>query len=299
MTQSVMMRLVIGDDGSNTDLIATNGILLAVMDCDLGATEVFGTDTGSRGTRQRFDCGSRKLGESVSGGFTLQPTKTQLDWLIKRFMGDNVSAFPSGAATPQETLMNHVAYVDKVADIYKYTRLRFNSLRFSASEGDYLKVRVDFTGSREYNGQTWPTGVQIPTSFDCASEYVCSDIALNVGGTGYPFKALSWQVGNAIAVQQENSLYPTVFETQDFEVSGNGTFGVRSDTIALYKRGVTGDAASIVLNDGTNTYTFSFANVKIPAQNNIPIPDQGTITMDLGLQCFRTSGSHSLSITKA
>lgn len=299
MSQSNMMRLVIGDDSSVTDAIAANGILLNVMGCDLGATEVFGTDTGSRGTRQRYDCGARKLGESVAGGFTIQPTKTQLDWLIKRFIGDNTSSFPAGAATPQETLTNLVAYVDKVSDIYKFTRLRFQSMRFTATEGDYLKVRCDFVGSREYGGQTWPAGVPIPTSFDCATEYVASDIAIAVAATNYPFKSLNWGISNNVAPQQENSLYPLVFEVGELEVSAGGTFNVRSDTIALYKRGVTGDAVSIVLADGTTTYTFSFANAKIPANNNIAIPEEGTITMDLAMQIFRTSGSHSISITKA
>lgn len=75
------------------------------------------------------------------------------------------------------------------------------------------------------------------------------------------------------------------------------TLAYRSDTAAMYRRGVAGDAVSLKFNTGSKLYTFTMANVKAPGQK-IQVPDSGEITMNFAGKVFRTSGSNALSIAK-
>lgn len=298
MSQSHELRVLLGDDDGAGAIASGTGILLSAINCDLKGTERFAVNNGKRATRQRWDCGARLVGEDVVGGFDIKPTAAQLDWFIERMIGDNISGYPAGAAVPKETMSKLVAYVDKGADNYKYPSLVISDVTITMPEGDHINMRVNFVGQREYDGETWPSGGGIPTTYSCASAFVASDVVFTVDATAFSFKTLTLAINNMIAPgQQENALYRTIFETQGLDVSASGTFGVRSNTIALYRRGVAGDAATIVLDDGTDTYTFSLGNLKIPGEGGT-VPDEGEITMNLAGAAYRTTGADQISIAK-
>lgn len=290
MSQSHEMRLLIADNSTGTTLPIT----LASQGCDLLGTPIFGTDPGRRGTRQDYSCGARLLGETVSGGFEFQPSATELDYILKRCMGDRIATFPATPLVPGETLPQFYVYVDKGPTNFRYDLCVYNRVQLSLREGDYLKVRCDLIGSAEASGVTWPT----PTSIACASEYVCSDVTFTLGGTSFPFKNLTINIDNMIAgQQQENALYRTIFESEGLRITLDGTLGYRSDTTAFYRRAVAGDVGTLVFSDGTATYTWSFANLKIPGAGPT-VPAQGEITQSPKMQAFRTAATDVVTVTK-
>lgn len=292
MAQSYQQRLLLADLQAGTGATA---ISLAPLDCDLAGRRVFGEDTGKRGTRQEFDCGARILSEDVGGGFNIRPTVAEIDWFLQRAVGDRISTFPTTPLVPGETLPQFYGYRDVVADRYRYDLLVIDKLVVSGSEGQYLNFRFDFAGQKEVGAVTWPAS---PPAISCASQYILADLVFTLGGTVYPFKSFELSIDNKIAPgQQENALFRTQFESQGLTIGLNMTFATRSDTIALYRRAIAGDAGSLAMNNGTNTYTWAFANVKIPGDAP-QTPSEGEITMALKMMIKRTTGTNALTVTK-
>lgn len=285
------MRILLADNQAGT----TNPISIAARNCNLLGNQVFGSDPGKRGTRQQFACGARLLREDCVGGFNLYPTVTQLDWLIERMIGDNISGYPAGAATPKETLPPIYAYVDKGDEIFRYDELRVATIGISIRSGDYIDFRFDFIGKDETNGVTWPGAAP---AIDCASEFVASDVAFNYDATAYNFKTLDLSIDNSILEDQhENALKRTLFEAGDLVVNFSTNFGYRVATKALYRAGIAGAAASVVVGDGTTTYTIAIGNLKIPGPGPI-VPDTGEITMSPNMMGYRTAAAQQIQFTK-
>lgn len=292
MSQSHEMRLLLADNQAGT----TNAISIAAKGTDLIGDREFGRDDGRRGTRERYACGDRVLKEVVAGGFEFNPTAAELDWFLKRCMGDNIAGFPAGAAVPGETLPQFYGYVDKGPKNFRYDLLVIGRIALTVREGDYLTCRVDLVGSAETPDVTWPA---TPPAISCADEFICADVVFSLAATAYPFKTLDLSLDNVIAPDQhENAVNRTIFESEDLITSLQGTFGYRTDTMALYRRAVAGDAATIVINNGTNTYTFSFANLKIPGRGPT-VPAQGEITMMPAMEARRTTIARSISVAKS
>lgn len=295
MSQAPEMNIIFADaDGS--DNLSTNGILIAARNCDLGGDENFAYNTGKRGTRQPYSCGARKTREIVGGGFDCFPTEVHLDWLIQRMMGDNKSVFPASPATPGETPVTFAGVIDKGYDNFKYTKLCIADLSLTLPEGDLVSARVNMVGSKETSGATWPT-LGTPPTLDCGDCCAVADSVLTVAGTDYSFKNAQLSISNNIPDIIENSMWRLRFEYGELDVNLNVTLAYRSDTAAMYRRGVAGDAVSLKFNTGSKLYTFTMANVKAPGQK-IQVPDSGEITMNFAGKVFRTSGSNALSIAK-
>lgn len=294
MGTSKDLRILLADNAAGT----TNAISFAARNCDLIGNQRFGRDDGKRGTRKQFACGARVLGEDVAGGFDLYPTAAQLDWIIQRFMGNNIATYPAAAASAQETLHPIYGFVDKGPSNFRYDLLHFSSIIFSFREGDYLNVRLNFVGSAEAGDVTWPVGAP---AIDCDSEYVSSDVVFTYDSDPYAFKTLDLTVDNGILPgQQENALNRTIFEADDFMVDLNGTFGYRTDTKALYRQAIAGAAASIAMDDGNDVYTFSFGNLKLPGEGP-KMPDSGETIMSLAMKAYSVfdPAAEQLSIAKS
>lgn len=291
MSQSHELRILLADNAAGT----TNAISIAAIGTDLIGDQEFGEDPGRRGTRQEFACGARLLREVVSGGFELQPTATQLDWFLQRGLGDAIASFPASPVTPGETLPQFYAFVDKGPTNFRYDKVVIARMGLSVRESDYLKLRVDLIGSAEASGVSWPAS---PPAIACASEYVCSDAVFNLAATPYPFKSMDLSIDNQIADgQHENAILRTVFESEGLQIALNGQFAYRADTTGLYRRVVAGDAGSLVFSNGTNTYTFSFANLQIPGKGPT-VPGRGEITQNPTMRAKATAASPQITVTK-
>lgn len=292
MPQAQELRILLADNQAGT----SNAISIAARNCDLAGQLTYGEGSGKRGTRQQYACGDRILREDVSGGFEIYPTAAELDWLIERFMGDNISGYPAGAATPKETLPKIYAYVDKGDELFRYDELVVASLGIQIRESDYINFRVDFIGKDETSGVTWPA---TPPDIDCDSEFIASDVSFNIAAAAWPFKQIDMLISNSIPQNQhENSVKRTIFEAGPLVANMQVLLGYRTSTKALYRRGIAGDNnATLVLSDGSDTYTLTFGNLKAP--DGAPtVPDEGEITNTLNFSIKRTPTVQQISIAK-
>lgn len=253
-------RLLLADNSAGS----TNPIVIPVIDTDLVADEEWGEDPGARGTRQRFSCGSRILSHNIVGGFTVQPSESIMDWIIERMMGDNISGYPTSPAVPGSTLPSIYVYLDKGPNIYRYDLCIIESVVFSFAEGQYVSMRVNLMGSRQYGSISWPG---TPPAMPCEEEYAASDVTFTLDSTAWSFKSGTLTIRNVMVGSQENTLYRANFETNNLIVDLDLQTGVRSDTVDLYGRGIAGDdSVTLALVNSDATYTMTFDNFKIPGR---------------------------------
>jgi hypothetical protein len=92
--------------------------------------------------------------------------------------------------------------------------------------------------------------------------------------------------------QYENSLTPTRFETQDLGVQLTVQTAFRSDTLALYDAALAGAEASLVVSDGTVSYSFNFGNIKYMA-GGPTVPGRGRINQSLTFEAARKANTTS------
>lgn len=269
--------------------ISTAPKYMAFQTCDLVGMREFGRDEGHRGTRQRSSCRARVVSDTSGGSWSIKPSVTEMDWLLLHYLG----AGTGGSGSPwkiAETLPLYYALVDKVAAKYLYT-LAPSKLTIAGSEKQYLLWTADTVGGAETEWVSlWPT--ISPAFAECGTAFLFADAVLTYGGVEYPMQSFSLSIDNAIDGQQyENSITPSRFEAADSIVQLSVKCAFRSDTKALYRAAVAGATGSLVISNGvglgTHSYTFSFANLKIP--NGGPkIPVTGRINFDLTMEAYRT-----------
>jgi len=280
--------------GATDSGFSTDKITLGCVDCDLIGDRMFGVSQGLTGDRQELACKAAILGETVSGGFNIKPTPAEFDWILDRAIGSNTGT-PWLIGT---TLPSYHLWIKKGGlQTFLYAGLRTNRLIISGNELDFLNVRVDTMGQAE----TEVSDPSSPAALDCAATFAFSTIVLTIGGTAFLLKSFQLTIDNRIqAQQQENNATRQIFEAGRLGVSLNVTCGYRSDTKALYRKGIAGDDnCTLAITNGTSTYTFSFGNLKIPTSGP-KVPADGEVTMDLTMNSYKsTNGTYpQLKIVK-
>ena len=292
MSQSTTSRLMVADDAT----IATNPLWFSFTECTLKGERQFGRDDGHRGTRQRSSCRARILSDLSNGGWAGKFSVTEIDWIIKRTLGSGAGTSGVSPWVFAEAPAAIYALADKVAAKYLYG-LQISSLEISGQEAQYLNWAVECVGGAESVwSDAWPAS---PTAPECGTAFTFADATLTYDSTAYELQSFRLRIDNAFDGQQyENAITPTRFEAQDAIVTLEAQCAFRSDTLALYRAAVAGATATLVITDGTTTYTFTFGNLKIP--NGAPtVPATGRINMPLQMEAFRTAAAQQLSITKA
>lgn len=291
MSQATASRMMLADNSA----ISTNPLWPSFLDCGIVGNREFGRDEGHRGTRQRSSCRARILSDKSGGPVNMRASVTEIDWLIKRALGSGAGS-GGDPWVLAEAPAGIYALVDKVAAKYLYP-LWINRLEISGSEKNYLNWMVDTMGGAESVwGSAWPGS---PSAPECGTAFITADCVLTYNSVAYKFQNFRLTIDNAIDDQQyENSITPTRFESQDAIIQLTAQCALRSDTIDLYRAAVAGAAGSLAISDGTTTYTFTFANMKIP--NGGPtIPAQGRINMPLTIDCLRTAAAQQISVVKS
>lgn len=269
-------------------------IALGVRDLDLVGDRDFGVAQGKRGTRQDYSCRAAQLSETISGGFNIFPTDTELDWLMNRAFGTNAGT----PWVPGETLPAWHLWVKKGGiQTFKYTGLRTSRFVLSGAETQFLNLRVDCVGQTETEVSDIAPGAIV---VECDTIFPFASIVLTIGGTAFSIKSFELAVDNQIAAgQQENAASRTIFESEGLAVTLNVTCGYRADTKALYRKAVAGDdGATLAFTNGTNTYTWTFGNLKIPNRGPT-VPERGEVTMNPAMVAFRTVANPIFSVAKS
>lgn len=293
MAQAVSTTVFVADDSG----FSTNNIALGVDDIDLRGDLEYAVSTGKRGTRQPYECRSRIVAERILGGFSIKPTDTEIDWIVERMIGDNITGYPAGSASPGETLPQWHIWVDKGGEqTFLYSPVLFGSVTISGAELAELIWRCELVGTAE----TQPSDLTPVPLVDCDNQFIFSDCELTIGGTAYSIKSFDLTIDNQFGDgQYENNTQRSIFESEGIAVGLDIVAAYRSDTKALYRRGIAGDDnCTLEITDGTNTYTFTFGNLKAPATGPT-VPSVGEITQSLSFQAFRTTSAPILSIAKS
>ena len=279
MSQSVATRMMLA-----ADAILTSPIWVEFRDCSLAGKRQFGSTEGHRGTRQPASCRARILSDMCDGTIAGRLSVTEIDYLMPLALGTTASS----TLVPGETINAFFALVDKVAALYLYNGLRINTFSLSGSELNYLDWSFGCLGLTETTyGSAWPVS---PIAPECGTAFAFNDVVFTYSGTTYKPSTFTLNINNNLQPLTENSISPYSYETGAMEVSLDMTFDFRANNLALYRAALAGAAASLAMSDGTTTYTFSFANLKIP--DGAPtIPQSGRVNMPLKMMAYRATNA--------
>jgi hypothetical protein len=221
----------------------------------LALTETQTHSNGIRGHRSRQKSRVRTTREAVAGSITMNPTATELDLLLPRiFGGDTILA---------DTLPETFITVDRVAKVFEYVKCVCGQGVISGSSGQPLQLVTDWEGETETvtNAGTFPE-ITPPTD----GIFVFSDIVLTLDGTPREVDEFSLTINNLLSTElYRNAISREEIPAADREVTLSATLPYDTANVDLYDAAIAGAAGSLVFSDGSDTYTFILANVKIPA----------------------------------
>lgn len=293
MSQSYSSTVYASSSAAWPGVLTANEIALGVRDLDILGRRNFGIAQGKSGTRQDYACRAANLDEVVAGGFNIFPTDAELDWLMNRSFGTNAGT----PWVPGETLPAWYLWSKKGGvQTFYYAGLRTARLVLSGAESQFINARIDVVGASEAEVSDL---TPVP-AVDCDTIFPFSSIVLTINAVAYKIKSFELAFDNRIAAGQiENATTRSVFESEGLGVSLNVTVAYRSDTKSLYRQAIAGhDSATLAFSNGTNTYTVTFGNLKIPNDGPV-VPETGEVTMGLGMMAFRTLTLPTFSIAKS
>lgn len=234
--------------------VSLNGTAMAVQSCTLGKKESLLQRNGIRGTRAHFDTDVRKGPQRIGGTITLEPSYSELVAIMALAIG-------SGGNTA-DSLTSFNAVVDRKTKVDTYTGCKIGRATISASQGGIVSVSLDLVGQTEVvNTGTVSTPISgIP--------YIMSDIALNLANTAREAFGFSLVIDNHLDAERFlNATTLSQVVEMDRTVTLQATVPNNDTNYDLYNQAVGGAAGTLALNNGTNTGTFSFGRLQVPAES--------------------------------
>lgn len=215
---------------------------------------------GIRGTRSRHS--SRvKVGQTVvSGPVVMNPSPTEIDLLLPWILGGTTSG---GVTAVAETLPTRVVGIKRVRKMATFSGVRVGRAVLEGSQGQPVSLTLDLEGTSETEAAVgnWPT-----ITFPSDNMFVFAELAMTIDGAVRHFSQFSLTIDNVLQADRFlNSLTRDKIEAQDRIVTLDLALPYDDENEDLYDIPVAGVAASLVLSDGTTTYTIDFANVKAAA----------------------------------
>ena len=264
------------------------------VSCTLARQDTHVYSQGIRGTRSRDKSRARIARRAVSGQIVLEPTPTEIDFLLPYILGGTTSM---GATDVADSLPSLVIGVDKVTKVYTYTGCRVGRAVFSGQAGQAVQLTLDIeaTDETEAAGGSFPA-VSLPTD----NFFVMSDLTLTLLSVARKFGRFALTIDNMLdAERYVNSLTRTQIAPQDRQVTLEVDTPFTNDNADLYGAAIAGAAGSLVMSDGTVTYTMAFGNCKIPA-DGAEVSGKTEILLPLTVNLFADGTTASeLKITKS
>lgn len=266
---------------------------IEVLSSTLKKTDTHVHSPGLRGSRSRRKYRVRQTRTQVSGAFNMNPTATELDWWIEKILGGTTSV---GVTDVAETLPEFFATVDKVTKVASYSGLRVARATLSGSSGEPLALSVEMEGEDETigNAGTFPS-LTLPTD----NMFVFSDIVFNIEGSAREVDDFTLTVDNfLLADLYRNSLTRDEIPAADRLVTLAATVPYTPDNSDLYAALIAGAAASVVISDGSSTYTLDVANAKVPADAPEVPALNAEIPLPINVNFYADDTNSELKITK-
>lgn len=263
------------------------------MGCSIGKSGTHVPSHGVRGSRSHIAESVNDGPYSVGGGLRLEPRPDDLDDLLPWIMG---ATFSGSTITIGDTLTDRFVTVDKVAKVYTYAGCRVNTATFRSAAGQNLALELDVQGKTETEGNagTFPA---ISASLSNLQPYIHHQGVLTLDSTAREFDNAVLTIDNALILDRFfNSQTRIELPSDDLTVSLEIDNPFTATDIALYNLAVAGIAGSLVYTNGARSVTFSFANLKAPAQI-IAAAQRGETIHRIPFTGYRTSSTACLVIT--
>lgn len=249
---------------------------------------------GLRGTRSRFGERVRITREHVGGQLVMEPTATEIDWWIEKILGGTTAA---GVTDVDETVPEFYMAVDKITKVPIFNKLKVAKCVISGSSGQPIRFTLDLEGEDETTGAaaSFPS-LTMPTD----DIFICSDVVLTLGGSAREINEFALTIDNMLLVDlYRNSISRVEIPASDRMVQLTATPPYTSDNSDLYDAAIAGAAATLVISDGTATYTFAAANAKIPAVGPDVPAAGGEIVLPLTVDWYADASDSECKCTKS
>ena len=255
------------------------------------------TDSGNRairGSRSHTKERSRQTLQRIIGDINLEPSPTELDNILPKILGASASGDTFAVA---ETLPSFNVAIDRIAKVHTYSGCVVSRAVFSGSQNGYIRLKATImgTGESEGNSGTFPA-VTYPTD----SPYILSEGVLTLEGGTRLFNQFALIVDNVIVPEYNNSLLPTSLCPNDRRVYLAVNTPYTSSETTLYTTPEVSDAGAagtLVFTSGSDSITFSLANLK-PVELRTPtVRGKRQIRFQTTYQAFMSGSTNEIEVT--
>jgi hypothetical protein len=258
---------------------------MSILACEVGKKETMLRRNGIRGTRSHIDGDARKGPQHIGGTIRLEPSYAELVALMSLAIG-------SGGNT-SETIPSFNTVVDRYERVDTYTGCKVNRATITGQQGGIINVQLDVIGQTEVQN----TGsVAAPNS---GVPFIFSDLALNLANAVQEAFSFQLVIDNHIDPERFlNSLTLSQTVELDRTVTLQTVHPYNDTTVSLYDQAVQGSAGTLALNNGTNTGTFSFGTLQVPAESP-HIPGKTEVQLTLNMQAASNTAANTKEIAFA
>lgn len=248
---------------------------------------------GIRGTRSRLADRTRIVSEAITGTILMRPTIAEIDLLLPRIFG---AATVAGVTSLSDSMIEFQVMVDRVAKVFTYEGCRISRATIQGSSGGPIEFSLDIEGETESigNAGTFPS-----ISVDTGNMYVFSDITLTLNAVATEVSSFSLVIDNMLDTGRfMNSVTRAEIPAQDRQVTLTLEVPYTTTNVALHDIAIAGIDGTLVMNNGTSTYTVDFGNLK--SQANSPVAGgKSEIMLPLTFDCYRSGSDLEVKVTKS
>jgi len=256
----------------------------------LKQTETQFNSPGITGSRTRLKQRTRTVRKAIAGGIVMQPTPTEIDFLLEYILGGTPAA---GVTDVADALPEVYIHVDRVTDDHLYNKCVCSQAIFRGSSGQPIELETQWEGETETASGGFPA-LSLPTD----DIFVFSDITLTLEGSARTIEDFTLTINNMLATElYRNSISRSEIPPQDREVVLAVTLPYDADNADLYNAAIAGAALTLVISDGSTTYTIAAANAKIPADSP-NVPGKSEIPLSITVNLFGDGTNSECKFTK-
>lgn len=241
------------------------------VNCGIGKTGQIINKEGARGSRSRHAGNATSGPYSVGGPLSVQPSPDELRVLLPYILGTAETGSGSSGSpyiyALANTLPDMVVVQEKIAKVFTWDGCKVNTARFSASAGSpTLTLDLDVQGKTEAigNAASFPS---IGSTLSVTQPWLFHNLVLTLNSSARVCDNFSLTIDNALMLDRFlNSVTRTDLPETDRTITLEVDNPYSVTDLALYDLAIAGIAGSAVFTNGTNILTFTFANLKAPAE---------------------------------
>jgi hypothetical protein len=252
-------------------------------------TEIYHSNVAARGTRSRRKERNRIVTQTPTGTVTMEPTATEIDWFIEKILGGTTD--PTSQITlVANALPEFVMSFDRTTERFFYTGCRVARCVISGSQGQALQWALDIEAETETKEAVAFATLSIPTD----NIFIMGDVTLTLNSVAQTIESFSLTIDNVLRADRfMDAVSRAEIPALDRIVTMEVMTPYDSVSNAVHDIGIAGVAGSLAIADGTDTYTFDFANVKNATEHPGDTPGTENM-MPLHLQMFADASNDEI-----